>query len=105
MRSTAQPMSEVISIRKARYLRDAARSPLVETADAVPDAAASPDSGELAIVKVKVHRSILLLDLAAQHARVLMREISDAPRRQNLESQISIIEQQLHVARQMASNI
>ncbi len=98
-------MSEVISIRKARYRRDAARSHLLETADAVPDAADSADSGELATVKVKVDRSILLLDLAAQQARVLMREISDAPRRQNLESQISIIEQQLQIARQMASNI
>lgn len=98
-------MSEVISIRKARYRRDAARSHLVETADAVIDAADSSDSGELAIVKLKVQRSILLLDLAAQQARVLMREIPDATRRQNLESQISIIERQLHVARQMASNI
>lgn len=98
-------MSEVISIRKARYRRDVARSHLVETADAVSDADASPDSGELATVKLKVQRSILLLDLAAQQARLLMREISDVPRRQNLESQISIIEKQLHVARQMASNI
>ena len=56
----------------------------------MPDAATSPDSGELAIVKLKVHRSILLLDLAAQQARVLMREISNAPRRLNLESQVSI---------------
>jgi hypothetical protein len=105
MRSTAQPMSEVISIRKVRYRRGAARLHLLETMDAMPNAAASPDSGELTIVKLKVHRSILLLDLAAQHARVLIRQISDAPRRRNLESQISIIEQQLHVARQMASNI
>ncbi len=96
-------MSEVISIRKAGYRRDAARSHLVDTADAVP--AAADDSGELATVKVKVHNSILLLDLAAQQARVLMREIADAPRRQNMESQISIIEQQLQVARQLASNI
>lgn len=98
-------MSKVISIRKARYCRDATGSRLVETADAVPDAVASRDSGELAIVKLKVRRSILLLDLAAQQARVLLREISDAPRRQNLESQIVIIEQQLHVARQMASSM
>jgi hypothetical protein len=98
-------MSEVISIRKARYPRDTARSHLVETADAVTDAADSSDSGELAIVKLKVQRSILLLDLAAQQARLLMREIPDATRKQNLESQIGIIEQQLQVARQMASNI
>jgi hypothetical protein len=98
-------MSEVISIRKVRYPRDAVRSHLMDTADAMPDAAASPDCSELAIVKAKVHRSILLLDRAAQQARVLMKEISDAPQRLNLESQINIIEQQLHVARQMASNI
>ncbi|WKA28806.1 hypothetical protein [Bradyrhizobium roseum] len=98
-------MSEVISIRKARYRPDTARSHLVETADAVTDAADFPDSGELAIVKLKVQRSILLLDLAAQQARLLMREIPDATRKQNLESQIGIIEQQLQVARQMASNI
>ena len=97
-------MSNVIHIRKPDR-HDVTGSHLVDTADAVQDAAASPAPGEIATVKVKVHHSILLLDLAAQQARLLMREISDAPRRQNLESQISIIEQQLHVARQMASNI
>jgi hypothetical protein len=98
-------MSKVISIKKARYWREAARSNLLETIQAMTVAPTSRDSGQLTIVKEKVHRSILLLDLAAQQARVLVREISDEPRRLNLESQIGIIEQQLHVARQMASNL
>ncbi len=98
-------MSEVINIQEARYWRAAARSHLPKTIGAGTGAAARRVSGQLSIAREQVHRSILLLDFAAQQARLIAREISDPPRRVNLEAQIARIEQQLHVARQMASNI
>jgi hypothetical protein len=98
-------MSEVISIRKARYWRAAARSHLPKTIGAGTGTAAFPVSGQLSMAREEVHRSILLLDLAALQARLLVRDISDPPRRVSLEAQITSIEQQLCVARQMASNI
>ena len=98
-------MSEVINIQEARYWRAAAESHLPKTIGAATVAVTRRISGQLSIVKEKVHRSILLLDLAAQQARLLVREISDPPRRVNLEAQITIIEQQLHIARQLASSI
>lgn len=96
-------MSEVISIRKARYRREAAHVP--DTASAIIGAAAPSDSARLTIVKEQIRLSILLLDLAAQQARVLVREISDPRRRQNLEAQITAVEEQIQVVRQMASHL
>jgi hypothetical protein len=98
-------MSEVIDIQEARYSRAAARSPVPTTIGATTGAAASRDSGQLSIVKEEVRRSILLLDLTAQHARLLVKEISDPSRRRNFEAQITTIEQQLQVARQLGSNL
>jgi hypothetical protein len=96
-------MSEVISIRKARYWREAAHLP--ETAPAIIGAAPSRDSGTLTIVKEEIRLSILMLDLAAQRARVLVGKISDPLRSQNLEARITAIEKQIQVARQMASRL
>lgn len=98
-------MSEVINIQEARHWRAAAGSDLLKTIDAGAGTAARHVSSQLSMAREIVHRSILLLDLAAQQARLLVREISDPPRRATLEAQITSIEQQLHVARQMASNI
>ena len=98
-------MSGVISIQEVRRRRAAAQSDLPERIGARAGAAASGASGQLSIVKEEVHRSILLLGLAAQLSHFLVREVSDPPRRTNLEAQIKTIERQLHVARQMASNI
>jgi len=97
-------MSDVIDIQEARHSREAARSQSPKTIDARTGAAACSVSG-LSMAKEKVHRSIRLLDLAAQQARILVREVYDPPRRENLEAQITSIEQQIHVARQLASNI
>ena len=98
-------MSEVINIQEARYSRAAAKLHLPRTIGAGTGAAARRVFRQLSMAKEKVHRSILLLDAAAQRAHLLVQEISDPPRRATLEAQITSIEQQLHVARQMASNI
>jgi len=98
-------MPEVINIQEAQYSRAAALSTVPTTIGATTGTAASPASRQLSIVKEEVRRSILLLDLTAQHARLLVKEISDSPRRANFEAQIVIIEQQLQVARQLAWNL
>jgi hypothetical protein len=98
-------MSEVINIQEARHWRAATGSHSLKTIDVGTAAAARRFSGQLSTAREIVHRSILLLDLAAQQARLLVREVSDPPRRATLEAQITSIEQQLHVAREMASNI
>jgi hypothetical protein len=98
-------MSEIINIQEARQWRAAAGSHLPKAIGAGAGTAARRVSGQLLMATEIVHRSILLLDLAAQQARLLVREVSDPPRRASLEAQITSIEQQLHVARQMASNI
>lgn len=49
-----------------------------------------------------VYRAILLLDLAAQHARLLVKHISDSSRRTSFDAQITAIERLLQIARDMA---
>ncbi|MFH1341914.1 MAG: hypothetical protein ABIL01_12035 [Pseudomonadota bacterium] len=49
-----------------------------------------------------VYRAILLLDQAAQHARLLVKHISDSSRRASFEAQIVAIDHLLQIARGMA---
>jgi hypothetical protein len=96
-------MSDVISIQKARYSRAESRLSMATGMGArtmTAHAFVRP-----VIDKEYVFRSILLLDIAAQHARLLVKEISDLSRRENFEAQIGTIEQLLQLARQMASNL
>lgn len=62
-------------------------------------------AGQPWVPKDDVHRAILLLGIAAQQARVLVREIADPCRRENFEAQIATIEQLLQIARDMASKL
>lgn len=49
-----------------------------------------------------VYRAILLLELAAQHARLLVKHIPDSSRRMSFEAQIAAIDRLLQIARDMA---
>lgn len=62
-------------------------------------------AGQPSIPKDDIYRAILLLDIAAQQARLLVREIADPSRRENFETQIATIEQLLQIARDMASKL
>ena len=61
-----------------------------------------PVVGQQSPRKKDVYRGILLLDLAAQHLRLLVEQISDPSRRMDFDAQIATIEQLLQLARQMA---
>ena len=50
----------------------------------------------------EIHHAILMLDLAAQHARQIAKSICDPAARKNFDEHISTIEQLLQVARDMA---
>ena len=58
-----------------------------------------------AIVVEEVRNSVLLLDLAAQRARLMAARILDQQARQNLIGQIETIERQLQLARDMAHGL
>jgi hypothetical protein len=72
-------MSEVIDIQDVRYWRDASPKKISAKARDTPFSVASQQS----ISKDDVHRAILLLEIAAQQARLLVREIADPARREN----------------------
>jgi hypothetical protein len=75
-----------------------------------PLAKAGADIAELASrvtglqskAKGEIHHVILVLDLAAQHARQIARRMCDPMARKSFDEQISIIEHLLQVARDMA---
>jgi len=58
--------------------------------------------GQPSVTRESVYRAILLLDLAAQQTRVLLRNITDTSRKSNFEAQIKAIEQSLQRARDLA---
>lgn len=52
--------------------------------------------------KEEILRSILLLDLAAQHARQIAKRTDDPASGKSLDAQVTTIEQLLQIARGMA---
>ncbi|CAN0449384.1 unnamed protein product [Phaeothamnion confervicola] len=48
---------------------------------------------------------VLLLETAAQHARRIVKQVSDPARRAHFEAQIATIEHQIQQARSMAINL
>ena len=58
--------------------------------------------GQPSVTRESVYRAILLLDLAAQQTRLLLRNIADPSRKSNFEAQITAIEQSLQRARDLA---
>lgn len=55
--------------------------------------------------KREIHRSLLLLDLAAQRARLFVKQIGDPSDRRNVETQIERLEIQIRTARELAAQI
>lgn len=55
--------------------------------------------------KGEIFRCILLLDLAAQHARQIAKRIDDAAASKALAAQITLVEQLLQIAREMAAKL
>lgn len=95
-------MSNVVSLRAERYARTSSGPPppAVEEADLTQLRARI--LGLQSKAKEEILRSILLLDIAAQHGRQIARRTDDAAAKSSLGAQISFIEQLLQNAREMA---
>lgn len=92
-------MSNVVSLRAERS-EAGMPPPYIEEADLVQ--LHSRIMGMQAKAKVEIFRSILLLDTAAQHARQIVTRTDDPASKNGLCVQVSIIEQLLRTAREMA---
>jgi hypothetical protein len=95
-------MLNVIDFRK--------RAPRATELSAQPPAAnANVDIAELASriiglqsrAKGEIGNAVLMLDLAAQHAREIAARLPDSPAKKNFDEHITMIEQLLQVAREM----
>ena len=97
-------MPNVVDLRRVQHLRCATPSGEASARDLAHDVP-SPIVVWHAMVIEEVRNSVLLLDLAAQRARLMAGRILDDQSRQNLIGQIEAVEQQLHVARDMARRL
>jgi hypothetical protein len=93
-------MTNVMSFREARRRQPTSvrppESPDEEVEQAFRIAGLQADARE------EIFRSILMLDLAAQHARQISERVCDPTMKRNFTAHISIIEQLLQLARGMA---
>jgi hypothetical protein len=94
-------MAQVIVLQEMLHSRvkRASQSPGLTTPPAMPLA------GEHIPDREAVDRSLLLLDIAARHTRLIAMRISDPSRREYFEAQVASIEQQLQLARGMAMKL
>jgi hypothetical protein len=98
-------MSAVVSLQEVMRLRAESRAKsLTATVAEVSETPSRTASSPLPS-KEDIHRAILMLDLAGQHVRLLVKKIADPPRRKIFEAQIETVEQLLQLARQLASNL
>jgi hypothetical protein len=92
-------MAQVIVLQNALHTRNGLHPPDTDLPDC---ATALPLADQREPGKEDVDRAILLLDIAARQARLLVMEINDPSRREYFEAQIATIEQLLHLARSMS---
>ena len=95
-------MAQVIVLQKARHNREKLEPYPPRGTVPEADATALPPASERETGKEDVDRALLLLDIAARQARLLVMEIDDPSCREDFEAQIATIEQLLQLARGMA---
>jgi hypothetical protein len=101
-RSAGHAMSKIVNLQAMRHSRTAPGPRWPNAIDAKTRNAPSDDASQLLLLKEEVFRAILLLNVAVQHARLLLKNVSEPSRSENFEAQITTIEQQLKLARQIA---
>jgi hypothetical protein len=95
-------MLNVVSFReRAPRARGSRQRPLANV-DADISELASSVSSQQSKAREAIHHAILVLDLATQHARQIAKRMCDPTARKIFDEQISIIEQLLQIARDMA---
>ena len=95
-------MAQVIILQNALHPRKGVQSHPPAATDLGGCATTLPLANQREPGMEDVDRALLLLDIAARQARLLVVEINDPSRRGNFEAQIVMIEQLLHLARSMA---
>jgi len=97
-------MSNVVNFHKAQQSRESvAPSPPASCPEAME--MSSRVASLQSKAKEEIRYSILMLDLAALHARELARRMHDPAMKANFDARIETIEQLIQLARDMAVNI
>ena len=96
-------MLNVIEFRKrsSRPIESSAQRPVTAAGSDVSELTSRITALQLQ-AKGEIGNAILMLDLAAQHAREVARRISDPATKKSFDGHITVIEQLLQRAREMA---
>ena len=95
-------MSNVVSLRAERSARVSAGLPPPDLAEADRAQLRSRIVDAQSRAREQIFRSILLLDIAAQHARQIAKRANNKAVKKSLCDQVSLVEQLLQIAREMA---
>jgi len=98
-------MARIISLQSARLRHAESEQHCPKTISDEACETAAVQAGQPSIHRAEVRRAMLLLDIAVQHARLLVQNISDPVRRENFEAQMATIERLLQLARDLASKL
>jgi hypothetical protein len=100
---TDQIMSNIVSFRKAQQARETTLPSMPEAGPALE--ISSLITGLQSKAKEEIHHSILMLDLAARHAREIGRRLNDPAMKQNFNAQVKTIEHLIRLAQDMAAKL
>lgn len=100
-KSTGSPMTQVINFQQLRLPSTASGPRSPKKIGAHGKEAVSGEAYQRLPGKEDLFRAVLLLDVAAQQADVLVKHITDPSRRKNFEAQIAAIQQLLQLARDL----
>jgi len=89
----------------SKLRRAGAPAPRSQGADPAVQGRSPPVRSLQSRVKADVYKSIMLLDLAAQHAREIQTRIADAAVRRAFEVHVDAIEEAIQIARECALDL
>lgn len=98
-------MSKIVSLLAVRHSRAAVESGGAQGIEDNSSGVPSDDDSQFHSARQQVFRSLLLIDLAVQQARLLPKQMLDPAQRKALEAQIAAIERLLQLAREKAMEI
>jgi hypothetical protein len=99
-------MQNVLNFRKrAPRLSESTAQPLAANAGVDIDALVSRISGLQSAARGEIGNAVLMLDLAARHAREIASRLTDPTARKNFDEHIATIERMLQLAREMALKV
>src|SRR5581483_2039759 len=104
-RSAGHALSKKLSLKTMQHLRTEREPGSRNAIDARTRNAPCDNASQQLLLKQEVFHTILLHNIAVQHARLFLKDVSDPTQRESLAAQITTIEEQLKLVWEIASKL